>query len=182
MAILSNFENENSEHDFKVINLKYEYPGYKGNVCWAIVSELTEEELLAKYPNEMNKYLPFICLSLSQGKILEEGTKYENKCKMRTIRYHHGFDITDDDFENYHHELIGNDIEDEMIRREDAKIIQNALNSLKQTQKERLYKHFFCQMSYVEIAEDEGVSYTAVRLSIEKAKKNLKKFFGNTFR
>lgn len=30
MAILSNFENENSEHDFKVINLKYEYPGYRG--------------------------------------------------------------------------------------------------------------------------------------------------------
>lgn len=182
MTISNNNRIDQFKLDCKIINLKYEYPGYKGDIRWAIVSDLTENELLEKYPEEIKKYIPFVRLSISQGEVFEEGVRYENKCRMRSIRYHHCFDITDDDFERYHHELIVDDIEEEIIRKENAKKFQNALNSLNKTQKERLYKHFFCQMSYVEIAKEEGVSCTAIRLSIENAKKNLKKFFGYTFK
>ena len=37
--------------DCKLINLKYEYTGYIGQEKWAIVSELSEQELFEKYPN-----------------------------------------------------------------------------------------------------------------------------------
>lgn len=35
--------------DCKVINLSYEYPGYTGEEKWAIITDLTEEELIEKY-------------------------------------------------------------------------------------------------------------------------------------
>lgn len=34
--------------DCKLINLKYEYDGYTGTEKWAVVTELTEEELWDK--------------------------------------------------------------------------------------------------------------------------------------
>lgn len=37
--------------DCKLINLKYEYDGYTGTEKWAVVTELTEEELWDKYPD-----------------------------------------------------------------------------------------------------------------------------------
>ena len=43
--------------DCKLINLKYEYTGYIGQEKWAIVSELSEQELFEKYPDEVKKYM-----------------------------------------------------------------------------------------------------------------------------
>lgn len=43
--------------DCKLINLKYEYTGYIGQEKWAIVSELSEQELFEKYPDEVKKYI-----------------------------------------------------------------------------------------------------------------------------
>lgn len=37
--------NEEFQRDCKVINMKYEYEGYSGEVQWAIISALTEEEI-----------------------------------------------------------------------------------------------------------------------------------------
>ena len=34
--------------DCKVINLSYEYPGYTGEEKWAIITDLTEEELITR--------------------------------------------------------------------------------------------------------------------------------------
>lgn len=45
--------------DCKLINLKYEYTGYIGQEKWAIVSELSEQELFEKYPDEVKKYIPY---------------------------------------------------------------------------------------------------------------------------
>ena len=39
--------------DCKLINLKYEYMGYTGQEKWAIVSELSEQELFEKKMREI---------------------------------------------------------------------------------------------------------------------------------
>ena len=36
---------EQFKYECKVINLSYEYPGYTGKEKWAIITDLTEEEL-----------------------------------------------------------------------------------------------------------------------------------------
>ena len=36
-------------NDYRIINLKYEYEGYTGSEKWAIITSLSEKELLEKY-------------------------------------------------------------------------------------------------------------------------------------
>ncbi|MBR4049322.1 MAG: sigma-70 family RNA polymerase sigma factor [Clostridia bacterium] len=179
MTISINNRLDQFKQDCKIINLKYEYTGYKDDVQWAIVTELSEEEILQKYPEEIKPYIPFIRLSVSQGEVFEEGARYENKYRMREMRTGHIFNVTDDDFELYHPELIINDTEDKIIRQDEAEKLQVALSTLLENQKNRVYKYFFCQMSYTEIARDEGVDVSSVRKTIEKAIKKLKKFYEN---
>lgn len=168
---------EQFTRECKLINLRYEYTEYTNNIQWAIVTELSEEEILRKYPEEIKPYIPFIRLSVSQGEVFEEGIRYENKYKMREKRCGYIFDITDDVFENYHPELIVTDTEDELIRKDEAKTLQTALNTLSKSNRERIYKFFFLGMNYSEIARDEGVCESSIRRSIEKSVKKLKTFY-----
>lgn len=50
--------------DCKVINLSYEYPGYTGEEKWAIITDLTEEELIEKY-EEIRCLLPQFVTDIS---------------------------------------------------------------------------------------------------------------------
>ena len=177
MTISNNNKLDQFKQDCKIINLKYEYTGYKDNVQWAIVTELSEEEILQKYPEEIKPYIPFICLSVSQGEVFEEGARYENKCRMREMRYGHIFDITADDFENYHPELVVNDTDEKLIQKDEAERIQKALKTLPEINRERIYKFFFLNMNYSEIARDEGVCESSIRRSIEISLRKLKKLY-----
>lgn len=48
---------EQFKYDCKVINLSYEYPGYTGEEKWAIITDLTEEELRKKYEEIISSYI-----------------------------------------------------------------------------------------------------------------------------
>jgi hypothetical protein len=84
--------------DCKLINLRYEYKGYTGTEKWAIVTELTEEELLVKYPDVIRQYTPFILLSMAQGEVITEYQNYEARERMRKLLFVHPFDINDGEF------------------------------------------------------------------------------------
>ena len=53
MANTLNNKKGRDDKKYKVINLKYEYEGYEGSEKWAIISELSEEELFGLYPPPM---------------------------------------------------------------------------------------------------------------------------------
>lgn len=49
---------EQFKKDCKVINLKYEYPGYTGVEQWAIITDLSEDELCTKYAEQVAPFSP----------------------------------------------------------------------------------------------------------------------------
>ena len=51
------------KRDCRVVNMKCEYPGYTGDIQWLVVSELTEEQIIATYPVEIKPYMPFIYMT-----------------------------------------------------------------------------------------------------------------------
>lgn len=71
----------------------------------------------------------------------------------------------------------GEPLEDTVIRRMDIEILQKAMQSLTEIQKERLHLYFFEDMSMREIAERQHTNQNAVWKSIQGAIKNLKKFY-----
>ena len=177
MTTANNKMLEKFKQECKVINLKYEYPGYKGTVLWAIITDLSENELLYKYPNEIEAFSPFICIPLSQGEIFDEYHRNEDKFQKRNKNNGHIFDLVDGEFEAHHKELAINDMEDRIVLNFELSKLKFAINRLNPIQKQRLLKYYFMDKTIRQIAKEESVNISAVNKSILSALENLKKFF-----
>lgn len=162
----------------KLINLKYEYNGYKGNEKFAIVTELTEEELKEKYTDIICRYVPFVLLSMEHGEVIAESHRIDDKHEKRAKRYGTMFSTSDDDFDEHHPEFATDIDPVEIIaKQEEIDKLHQLINKLSPEQKRRIIKYFFEEKSYTEIAEEEGASRQAVTRSIKAALENLKKFY-----
>lgn len=165
---------EQFKNDCKTINLKYEYPGYVGYEQWAIITDLSEEELKAKYSEQIAPFRPFVILSASFGTVRDDFRRNEKKHHMRAVRSGHAFDFSEDT-EEHHTEIATNTLEDDFLYLEEVEELRKAIQQLKPIQRERLVKYFFQGKSSREIAKEEGVNYSKVDKSIAAAIKNLKK-------
>ena len=76
---------EEFQNKCKVINLKYEYEGYTGEEQWAVITELSEKELFEKYPDIISRHIPFVLLSVEQGKAVYEFRRNESKFYKRSL-------------------------------------------------------------------------------------------------
>lgn len=170
---------EQFKYDCKVINLSYEYPGYTGKEKWAIITDLTEEELRKKYEEIIFSYRPFIILSSVFGSVRADFIRNENKFSKWAKRSISIFDFSEET-EEHHPEIAANDLEEEAISNETAEQVQAAIALLKPIQRERLIKYFFEGKSLLQIAAEEGKSYSTVYESYQAALKKLKKIFENT--
>ena len=104
MANTLNNKKGRDDKKYKVINLKYEYEGYEGSEKWAIISELSEEELFGLYPDEMRRYSPFVLLSVEQGKVISDFKANEDKHRKRSINNEDYFGYSEGLTENLHAE------------------------------------------------------------------------------
>ena len=149
--------------DCKLINLKYEYNGYTGAERWAIITELSVKELWEKYPLVIERYSPFVHLSIAQGEVIDDANRNEDKYAKRSSRTHdcYGYD------------------EREELRQCEIRKARIALSMLQPLQRERLMKNVCCGLSSRAIAKQEGVYYSSVDKSIAAAKKNFIKFYEN---
>lgn len=186
------YEQVNLEEQFakecKLINLKYEYYGYAGDEKWAIVSELSKEELMEKYPELVEKYIPFVLLSVKQGEAINEYNRIEDKHRKRRVNNELGFGF-DEVTEYAHPELIQpNFIEKQMEEdfdkeRESSKmrLFAEAMNSLTEKQSKYATLRFIKGMSARYIAKEEGISHQAVEKHINAAIKKFQNTFGDFF-
>lgn len=167
----------------KIINLQYEYSGYSGLEKWAIVSELTEEELQTTYPDIISRYVPFIRLSVAQSEPINEFNRNNEKYEKRAKRTYDVYGYEDDLSEHFHREMITPFVdpfeeEERKIRRSlEIEKVRKSLIMLKPIQRRRLIKSVLLRQTLREIAAEEGVSFSAVAKSVNAAKKNFKKIF-----
>lgn len=97
---------EEFQNECKVINLKYEYEGYTGEEQWAIITELSEKELFEKYPDIISCYIPFVLLSVEQGKAVYEFRRNESKFYKRSLNNEDAFGYDDELIGIFHSEVI----------------------------------------------------------------------------
>lgn len=174
---INNALDEQFKSECKVLNLCYEYPGYKGDIKWAIISGLTEEEIKSKYPKQVKEYIPFTLLNSDYASARRRYVKNENKHYMRAVRNGHAFDYSDET-EEHHIEIVSNSLEDEVLFKEEICRLREAILQLKPIQRKRLVKFFFYGKNLRQIAEEEGKAYSTVYESYESALKKLKKLLG----
>ena len=128
---------EQFKYECKVINLSYEYPGYTGKEKWAIITDLTEKELIEKYDEIISSYKPFILLFSLFGSVRADYIRNEDKFSKRAKRSISIFDFSEET-EEHHTEIASNELEEEAISNEMAKQVQAAIAQLKPIQRERL--------------------------------------------
>lgn len=73
--------------DCKLINLKYEYNGYTGDEKWAIITELSVKELWEKYPLVIERYSPFVHLSIAQGEVIDDANRKRTSMQREAVAH-----------------------------------------------------------------------------------------------
>ncbi len=71
-------------------------------------------------------------------------------------------------------------IEDDILENIEKERLYNAVLLLPKPQKRRIYLHYFCELTYREIAKIEKCSIRAIQYSLRNALKNLKNFLNET--
>ena len=188
---LLNRKNEEFKNECKLINLKYEYGnGYTGNEEWAIITELSEKELFEKYPEQIKEYIPFIMLSMEQGKAITEFNQNEDKFRKRSKNNGDAFGYDDDMTERFHPETIELDfltkqeLDEYELQHYQKKmeLIAKAVTSLTEKQHKYLVARFIDGKSAREIAKEEGVSHQVIDRHLIAGIKKFEKVFEGFFR
>lgn len=165
--------------DCKVINLNKEYPEYTGNEQYALISELTEKEIISMYSEQIIKYIPFLVLPKEFGEARSTYLKNEDKYRKRKIRTESIFGI-DEKTEICHREFQVDDILTVIIKESEAlsekQRLFKGIQNLTDIQRERLIMHCVQGMTEREIAKELGKGKTTIHESIESALNYLRKF------
>lgn len=68
------------------------------------------------------------------------------------------------------------DLFTDLVRSHDETAVRNAIRSLLPRQQELIFKVFYCQRSFVSIADEEGVTEAAIRNRLKKIYAAMKKY------
>ena len=167
------------KHDCKVIRLDSEYKGYTGDTKYAIITDLTEEELYSSYPAEIKKYIPFVLLSCEMGKVIREYERNEEKFAKRTARSESVFIACTEEEEAIIRTLSVDDEQALLDAESDEKeakqrIIDTcraALDKLTPMQRDYLIRHYLYKIPMRTIAKEDGKSGNAVWWICQAARK-----------
>lgn len=156
-----------------VIDLTKEFTDYNEKEQWAIITDLTDEELQEQFSELLNRFTPFVKMSTEQGEAIYEHNRVEDKCVKRAVNYEQPLPQTETDKD---YEKISQDsFENNFIISEQIKEILSHLKS--EIQRHRIIQHYLYGYSFVEIAAKEKVTKQAVRQSINEGIEFLKKFY-----
>ena len=151
--------NTNFKKDCKVINLAYEYPGYTGKEKYAIITDLSEEDLESLYGDKIMRYRPFVILSREMGSVM---TEYENNEKKHEMRSK--INELSCDWSNDRDALISalsepdeqTELEEMINEKAFDKAIWRAFATLTELQRKYLIWHYVYKSTFREIAEAES--------------------------
>ena len=160
---------------YDVIDLRVEYPGYDGEVKYAIITDLNEEELDSQFCDHIEQYKPFIILTCEMGEAIHEFDRNEDMFKKR---YQRGLQQVDFNcIENVLYDMWVRDNafpeEDRKRKARALKAVSVAVEELIPSQKSVLIKYELENKSLDQIAQEEGRSNKSISRSIVRARKHI---------
>ena len=152
--------------NYDVISLPCEYKGYKGDMRYAIITDLSEDELNALYSDELEKYRPFVIITR------------EMRLAMRIYDRARGESLLKDelDYSYVYLYLIADDEQSVLESKHDSEkvteLCKKAMLSLNPEEYDCLVRHFIQGTSVRVMAREDGVNKnTILRLCKISSKK-----------
>lgn len=170
--------NKEFKRDCRVIDLTYEYPRYTGNERYAIVTDLTEEELSDKYEDEISGYSPYLLLTRAMGVAMLMYQRNEDKYRKRYSRGEFVIACSEQD-EIYFPELS---VDGEQIERCFIKDVNDELIAcfyevyphLTKYQLECFMRYIHSDKSIRQVAAELGKDFKSVYKSIKSVEQKLR--------
>ena len=159
--------------DYELISLEVEYPGIQGGCRWAVVTDLSNDELFQKYGEELAMYKPLLLITKEQAEAFKEYHRNDKKHEMRELRCHdpRGY-LEGFEWSQHAVNIISSGLEmDDVLN---AVYLKFAFQQLSRIQQLRVELYFFLELTEEEIAKLEGVSHQAVHKSIAEAIKAMR--------
>lgn len=160
--------------EYTIIDLAAEYPGYRDDIPYAIVTELSEDEFEAAFGKEIEMYRPFVILTKDMYKAIVMSGLNNERERWRDIMLHDPFAL----------ESSALLLVDEMSS--PARICESIftmecifakMRKLPNSAGIRIYKRYVIGYSSREIAEQEGTTFDEVRKCIYRAKPEVHDIF-----
>ena len=169
---------------YKIYDLGNEYKNFVGINSTAVVSNMTEDQLLYTYP-ELKDKIPFILLTEKQWEQISLGflefNKNEEKHRKRGERHGDAFGYRDGETELFIKSLDSSDtVLFQVIDNIEKEKLHKAFGLLSESQRRRIYLYYFNHLTYRQIAEIESVSDMSIRESINGGLKKIKNILKNT--
>lgn len=160
---------------FIAIDLVEEYGGassYVGEKAYAIATNLSEEELLATFSNELQAYKPYLLITGEMYKAIKTLEYNDERERKREALYHDSFTNAD----IYLIDEMSNPVQIcESIQTLDY--IFRKMKQLPDYQGTRLYKRYILGFTAREMAKEDGVSKRAIRKSLRFGKRSIYQVF-----
>ncbi len=176
--ISNNYIDDKFTRDCKVIDLTYEYPRYTGNERYAIVTDLSEEELSDMYEDKLSEFRPYLLLSRAMGVAILLYQRNEDKYRKRYSRGEFIIECSQQD-EIYFPELSvdGDQIERCLIKDVDDELIAcfyEVYPHLTKFQLECFMRYIHSDKSIRQVADELGKDFKSVYKSIKSVEKKLR--------
>ena len=176
-------EEKNFDQICKVIKIQEEYPHYTGSEKWLIMSDLSEEEMILRFPEKMELYFPYLILTNEMGEVIKTFQRNERKHQRRAERRADAFGYGDGMTEVNHHETWNKSGEmvffEQIGLKERTEELTKALQLLTKVQRERILMYYCMKMTESDIAIAVNAGRTSVQESIITGMKKLRKFYQN---
>jgi len=160
-------------NDFKVLDLRKEYKNYAEDIPFAIVTDLDEEDLIDEYGDVIDTFYPYVLLTNDMYQAMRESFLNDDRERKRDLLFHDAFAME-----------VGSLLIDEMAN--PVRICESLFNmeelfkkmrELPDHEGSRVYRHYVVGLTIREIAEQDGVFWTAIYQSINVAKPKVHRFF-----
>jgi hypothetical protein len=166
----------------KVKRIHYIYPDFVGNEKYIIITNLSDEQLKEKFEMFLPLYTPYILLTKDMWAAYQDFHANEMKYSYR-MHCADIYEIDDDRAERKHCELSVPDFTEKLfdddVRSEEG-IVRAAFLTLSSKQQARVKAYVFQNMSFDEIAVQEGKDKKTIYESYMSALKKMKKYLKNT--
>ena len=159
--------------EYQVVDLRNEYKGFVGKESYAIVTDLSEEELNSSFSQELEPYRPFVIITNDMYEAFIMTETNDEREKWRERKYH-----TELSPEALFH-LI-NEMSDPISICEsihNLEYITARMLELPDHQGSRIYKIFILGFTAEELANEEGRSIYTIWQSLRLGKNKLRDVF-----
>ena len=152
--------------DYVILNIEKEYPGYTGTEKWMIITDLTEDQFSKQYPKEYKRWKKAVIVSSAIGDEIIRFKNNEKKNYTRDRIKH--VDIDDEE---------ALEVEDMSAAASFTRVwIRDALSTLPETQRRRVYMFYVLGMTVDDIVKKEKASRASVRQSLERGITSLRRY------